>query len=90
MLPVTDALHEILSRASQLGTERIPLAAALAHTLRAAACADADSPPFDASAMDGYALRRVEATAPLRVIGSSPAGTVFAGKIGPATTTIGN
>lgn len=81
MLPVTDALHEIFSRATQLGPERVSLPAALGRTLRSAARADADSPPFDAAAMDGYALRRAEASTPLRVIGTSAAGTAFTGSL---------
>jgi molybdopterin molybdotransferase len=83
MIPVTDAWQTILRHAVPLPPVRVPLAAALGRTLRTAACADSDSPPFDASAMDGYALRRAEATAPLRVVGTSQAGTAFAGKIGP-------
>ncbi|HEY8995377.1 MAG TPA: hypothetical protein VIM71_11985, partial [Lacunisphaera sp.] len=56
MLPVIDALHEILSRARQLDAEPVSLASALDRVLREPARADLDSPPFDASAMDGYAL----------------------------------
>lgn len=58
MIPVADAWQTILRHAARLETTRLPLSAALGRTLAAAACADTDSPPFDASAMDGYALNR--------------------------------
>jgi molybdopterin molybdotransferase len=91
MIPVPDALREILSRASQLGAEPVPLASALDRVLREPARADLDSPPFDASAMDGYALSSFSwsrgATAPitvtLRLIGESAAGSGFTGTVGP-------
>ena len=43
-----------------------------------------DQPPFAASAMDGYALRRADrrAGAALRVVGEAPAGRAWAGRIG--------
>lgn len=82
MIPADAAWQTILAHAKQLDPVRVTLASALGHTLRTAACADADSPPFDASAMDGYALRRSEISAPLRVIGTSQAGGAFTGPIG--------
>jgi len=83
MISAADAWQMILSRAQPLGSVRLPLAAALGRILRTAAHADADSPPFDASAMDGYALRRADATATLRLVGTSQAGAGFAGTVGP-------
>jgi len=82
MLPIPEALAEVLTRASQLGTERVPLASALDRLLREDIRADVDSPPFNASAMDGYALRAAEAGQPLRLIGTSAAGAAFTGRIG--------
>ncbi|MEI6106954.1 MAG: molybdopterin molybdotransferase MoeA [Opitutae bacterium] len=81
MIPVADAQREILARARQLGAEPVPLAASLDRVLRVAACTDLDSPPFDASAMDGYALRRAEAGNPLHVCGTSQAGAAFPGLV---------
>lgn len=83
MLPVPDALTEVFTRARQLEGERIPLASASCRILREDVHADLDAPPFDASAMDGYALRRAEASAPLRLTGTSAAGAAFPGHIGP-------
>jgi molybdopterin molybdotransferase len=44
-----------------------------------------DQPPFDASAMDGYAMRAADVVPghSLRVVGTSQAGAGFAGAIGP-------
>jgi molybdopterin molybdotransferase len=82
MIPIADALSEVLSRAHQLGTESVALHSAIDRVLREDARADTDAPPFDASAMDGYALRRADAGQPLRLIGVSQAGTAFAGTVG--------
>ncbi|RXK53381.1 molybdopterin molybdenumtransferase MoeA [Oleiharenicola lentus] len=83
LTPVPAALREVLSRAPQLPAERVPLAQALDRVLREPARADLDSPPFDASAMDGYALRAADAPQPLRLIGESAAGAAFPGTVGP-------
>ncbi len=86
LTPVPAALREVLSRAPQLPAERVSLTAALGRVLREPACADLDSPPFDASAMDGFAFRRADldaSAATLRLIGESAAGAAFAGTVGP-------
>ncbi|HEX2860117.1 MAG TPA: gephyrin-like molybdotransferase Glp [Lacunisphaera sp.] len=86
LIAVPDALREVLARAPRLAPERVPLAAALDRVLTEPARADLDSPPFDASAMDGYALRRADldaSSATLRLVGESAAGAAFAGAIGP-------
>ena len=83
MFSTTEAWQTILAHAARLGPTRVPLAAALGRTLVAAAHADADSPPFAASAMDGYALQHKSLASPLRVIGTSQAGAAFAGSVGP-------
>jgi molybdopterin molybdotransferase len=82
MIPVEEARRLILERVVPLEMERTPLPGARGRILRTAARADLDSPPFDASAMDGYAARRVDLSRPLRVIGTAPAGTAFAGTVG--------
>lgn len=75
MIQVEEARRLILERVLPLDPERVPLAAARHRILRTAARADLDSPPFDASAMDGYAARRADLGQPLRVIDESAAGT---------------
>ena len=83
MIQVEEALRLILGRAVPLEPERTPLANARGRILRTAAHADLDSPPFDASAMDGYAARRADLGAPLRIIGEAAAGTAFPRSVGP-------
>lgn len=88
LTPVPAALREVLARAPQLPAERVPLPAALDRVLREPARADLDSPPFDASAMDGYALSsssrsRGDPAEVFRLIGESAAGAAFTGMIGP-------
>jgi molybdopterin molybdotransferase len=58
------ALRRILAALADvapLPAERVPLAAALGRTLAADLVADTPLPGFDASTMDGYALRAAEA-----------------------------
>jgi molybdopterin molybdotransferase len=89
LTPVPAALREVLARTPLLPAERVPLAAALDRVLREPARADLDSPPFDASAMDGYALsssswsRGDPAAITFRLIGESAAGAAFSGTVGP-------
>ncbi len=82
MIPTDDALGIVLARTRQLPSESVTLSAALGRVLRGAAQADADSPPFDASAMDGYAARHADLGQPLRVIGHAQAGAAFTGALG--------
>lgn len=83
MIPVREAWHAILAHAGSTETVRLPLGKALGRILRTDARADADSPPFDASAMDGYALRRADITQALRVTGTAQAGAAFTGTLRP-------
>jgi molybdopterin molybdotransferase len=86
LLPVAEALSRLLSSARPVTmSERLPLAAAEGRVLAADLTAGLTQPPFDASAMDGYALRREDAPEPgavLKVIGTSSAGHGFAGSVG--------
>jgi len=85
LLPVADALQRILAAApAPTDAERVPLENALHRTLTGDLAALRDQPPFDASAMDGYAVRAadlVSAPATLRVIGESAAGHRFSGSV---------
>jgi molybdopterin molybdotransferase len=85
-LSVEDALAHILAGAVPLPAETIPIEAARARILATDLAANLTQPPFDASAMDGYAARAVDvATLPatLNIIGESAAGHPFAGRVGP-------
>lgn len=85
LLPVSDALERLLSRALPInGRESVPLAEADGRVLATDVSARLTQPPFDASAMDGYALRSADAQQPgakLAVIGTSSAGHAFEGVI---------
>ena len=65
--------------------ESVPLDMAESRVLAKDLTARLTQPPFDASAMDGYALRFEDAAAPgseLQVIGVSAAGHAFDGSVG--------
>ncbi len=85
MLSVAEA-HERLGRLfAPVGVEEVALAEAAGRVLRRDVVAERAQPPFDASAMDGYAVRAadVETGARLRVTGMSSAGGRFEGAVGP-------
>jgi molybdopterin molybdotransferase len=57
MLTVEEALEKILARAPRLPQERVPLLESLGRVLAEDIAADINVPPFDNSAVDGYAVR---------------------------------
>ncbi|MCL6708722.1 molybdopterin molybdotransferase MoeA [Pseudomonas sp. R2.Fl] len=87
LLSVEDAQARLLDRATPVTrTETVGLMEADGRTLAADVLSRLTQPPFDASAMDGYALKAEDAPKPgaeLTVIGESAAGHAFAGTVGP-------
>lgn len=86
LLPVDEALALLLSGAAPLGSERVGIADSGGRILAGPVLALRTQPPFDASAMDGYALRAHDvaaAPATLEIIGVAPAGKPFAASVGP-------
>jgi molybdopterin molybdotransferase len=86
LLPVEDALERLLQGAEPVReTEDVPLRMAAGRVLAKAVIARRTQPDFDASAMDGYAVRAedVHPGKPLRLIGASAAGKAFEGRVGP-------
>ncbi len=85
MISVEEALAQVLALAAPVGIEEVGLAQAAGRVLAHPVTAGRDQPPFDASAMDGYALDGAAARpgATLRVIGEAGAGHGFAGRVGP-------
>ena len=81
LLPVEEARARILSNVKPLAPENVPLAQALGRVLAKPLSAKRDQPPFDASAMDGYAVRSEDIATELTVIGISAAGHAFKGKL---------
>ncbi|RAI42427.1 gephyrin-like molybdotransferase Glp [Rhodoplanes roseus] len=85
-LSVADALFRVVEHAAPLPGESAPLAQAHGRVLAADLAALRTQPPDDLSAMDGYAVRAADVTAPnarLTVIGEVPAGRPFDGTVGP-------
>ncbi len=81
LLPVEEARARILSNVRPLAPENVPLAQALARVLVKPLSAKRDQPPFNSSAMDGYAVRSEDSATELTVIGTSAAGHAFKGKL---------
>lgn len=78
MISVDDARSAVLGRVPTLGTETVPLFAAASRVLRAPVVSDRDLPPFNRAAMDGFAVRSLDAREPgacLNVVGDVRAGT---------------
>lgn len=89
LLSVEEALARILAKARVLDAEEVPLTALAGRVLATDVAARLTQPPFDASAMDGYAVRARDVAAlpaTLTLIGESAAGHAFAGTVGPGQT----
>lgn len=84
MLTVDGAHEEIVTASPPLDAEEAAIGDAAGRILAEDVTATTDQPPFRASAMDGYAVRRIDATMGERliVIGQSAAGEPFAGQVG--------
>lgn len=85
MLSVEEALSRVLNGVEPLEPETLKLDSAAGRVLAKDVTANLTQPPFDASAMDGYAVRAADvASVPreLKVIGSAAAGHPFAGAVG--------
>ncbi len=85
LMPVEEALSRILGSVSPLNTEDVDLAQMLGRTNAEPLVANITQPPFNASSMDGYAVRSRDVTSlpvDLQVIGSAPAGRSFDGPVG--------
>lgn len=83
LLPVDEAIAAILSRVPAPVSETVRLAEAAGRVLIDPVVARHDQPPFDASAMDGYAVRAADIVPghQLTVIGQSQAGAGHASAI---------
>jgi molybdopterin molybdotransferase len=70
-LAVDDAVDRVLAAIRPLDAETTLLAEAHGRVLAEDVTAEADVPPSDNSAMDGYAIRAADTPGTLRVIGPS-------------------
>ncbi len=86
-MPFADALKIALDATTPITrTETIAIGEADGRVVARDIVSSLDVPPFDRSAMDGYAVRSADCSAPaaaLRVIGRVFTGDVFPGKVGP-------
>ncbi|GLQ77239.1 molybdopterin molybdenumtransferase MoeA [Mesorhizobium huakuii] len=85
LVPVAEALERLLDGAAPLAGESASLLEAVDRVLAEPVAALRTQPPFNASAMDGYAVRAADvASVPskLQVIGMAPAGRGFDGSVG--------
>ena len=83
-LTVSEALRRILEDVAPTEPENVAIEAAAGRTLSAPLSARLTQPPFDASAMDGYAVRAADTQilpATLTVIGEAAAGHPFGGSV---------
>lgn len=86
MLTVAEAIEHVLATVIPFDVSEIPLDCALGLALAADVFSSTDSPPFDKSSMDGYAIRAedVSSDSPvLRVIEVITAGQVPTKRIAP-------
>ena len=86
LMPVAEALRQVLAGAEPLPTETVALDDALGRVLATDLAAKRTQPPNDVSAMDGYAVRAEDTAgepATLTIIGEVAAGHPFDGKVGP-------
>jgi molybdopterin molybdotransferase len=74
LLSLEEAQRRILERVVRLPLERVPLEDALGRVLAEPAAARVDLPPFDSSAMDGFAVRAADTPGRLPVVDRIAAG----------------
>ncbi|WP_279629659.1 gephyrin-like molybdotransferase Glp [Caulobacter radicis] len=78
-LTVEEARGRMLDGAARLGVETVALPLAVGRVLAQDIVADRCQPPFDASAMDGWAIRRADygVVAAFAIVGESAAGRAY-------------
>jgi molybdopterin molybdotransferase len=92
LISVEEALLRILEHVRPLEPEDVPIVQARGRVLAQEIISDIQIPPFDNSAMDGYAVRATDVSAAtpktpvrLKVMGSVAAGYVTEARVGPRT-----
>jgi len=82
MIRIEEAYKLVTGAVAPMATERIDLKECLHRVLAEDVISDVDMPPFDKSAMDGYACRIDDISDPLKLIETIPAGKAPENKIG--------
>lgn len=83
MISFDEAYAIVMGQVRPLASEPVELRHALHRVLAQEVCADTDIPPFDKSAMDGYACRQADLPGPLRVVETVQAGVAPRKAVGP-------
>jgi molybdopterin molybdotransferase len=84
MISFEQALSKILYLADKIDFEEVKLEESYSRVLAHDSISSRDQPPFDASAMDGYALNKIDKlpSKKLSIIGKVAAGNSFEGTVG--------
>jgi len=85
MISVEEARRRLLAPLAPLGAEQVAVSEAAGRVLAEDVAARRTQPPWDVSAMDGYAVRAgdvAKVPARLKVVGSVPAGQAYEGTVG--------
>ena len=85
LMPVAEARKRILESIKPMVPERVALNKAVGRVLAGNVVAQRTQPPFDLSAMDGYAVRSRDVANPparLAVVGEAAAGGAYEGVLG--------
>jgi molybdopterin molybdotransferase len=82
LLDVDEARHRLLDGLARLPAEILPIMTARSRVLAADVTALRSQPPFNAAAMDGYAIRWRERSGPWALAGTSAAGHGWDGILG--------
>ncbi|MDX9697703.1 MAG: molybdopterin molybdotransferase MoeA [Bacteroidales bacterium] len=83
MITIEKAYQIVLERAFLMDSEKINFIDSVGRILAEDVTSDMDMPPFDKSAMDGYACRRTDIENTLEIIEVIPAGKTPQKEIGP-------
>ena len=95
MLTIDEAVAHILATVRPTGTERVALGDSLDRVVAQVVTAPVALPPWNNSAMDGYAVVAADTSGAtreqpvgLKVVGTAPAGGVFEGRLEPGQAVV--
>ncbi len=83
MIDFDQALKFVTATSYELGSEKVSMLDALNRVLAEDIHSDVDMPPFNKSAVDGYACRKADLRQPMKVVENIQAGQTPEHKIGP-------
>ena len=87
MITYEEALKTVLNHSYHSGNEAISLQDSIGRVLVEDVFSDVNMPPFNRSAVDGYACRKADIRLPLEVIETVKAGVLPSKKVGPGQCT---